>query len=66
LLLCSPASAELGTADEIDACYRGNFPGVSSAQTVSMSAKDRIGARFYRSLNHVLADRMARSTARMR
>jgi outer membrane lipoprotein-sorting protein len=44
LLLGSPASAELETADAIDACYRSNFPKVSSVQTVSMNSKDRIGA----------------------
>lgn len=66
LLLCSPGTAELGTAEEIDGCCRGNFPGASSVQTVSMNAKDRIGAQIQRNLNRVLADRMARSTERMR
>ena len=44
LPLCAPAGAELETAEEIDACYRANFPKVASTQTVSMSSKDRIGA----------------------
>ena len=44
LLVCPPAAAELETADAIDACYRANFPKASSTQTVSMNAKDRIGA----------------------
>lgn len=45
-LLSTPAvfAAELKTADEIDACYRANHPKDSSIQTISMHAKDRIGA----------------------
>ena len=39
-----PAAAELRTAEEIDACYRDNFPKQSSVQVVSMKAVDRIGA----------------------
>jgi outer membrane lipoprotein-sorting protein len=38
------AAAELQTAEEIDACYRDNFPKESSVQVVSMKAVDRIGA----------------------
>ena len=44
LLLGSSAAAELDSADAIDQCYRANFPKDSSVQTVSMNAKDRIGA----------------------
>jgi len=45
LLAAGPsAAAELETAEAIDACYRANFPRISSVQTVSMNAKDRIGA----------------------
>jgi len=44
LLATVAAAAELDSVEAIDACYRGNFPKVSSVQTVSMNAKDRIGA----------------------
>lgn len=43
-LLCGAVRAELQTADEIDACFRGNFPATSSVQTISMNSVDRIGA----------------------
>ena len=38
------AAAELQTAEQIGACHRGSFPDDSSVQTISMNAKDRIGA----------------------
>jgi len=44
LALASSATAELDSAEAIDACYKGNFPNESSVQTVSMNSKDRIGA----------------------
>lgn len=49
MLLClaaaaNGATAELETPEQIDACYRDNFPSDTSVQTVSMNAKDRIGA----------------------
>ena len=44
LLPYARASAELATAEEIDACYRANYPSSSSVQTISMNAEDRIGA----------------------
>jgi hypothetical protein len=47
LLLLAPgnaAGAGLETAAQIDACYQANFPQDTSVQTVSMSARDRIGA----------------------
>ncbi|MBW2267352.1 MAG: outer membrane lipoprotein-sorting protein [Deltaproteobacteria bacterium] len=37
-------AAELTTAEEIDACYESNFPDSTAVQTVTLSAKDRIGA----------------------
>jgi hypothetical protein len=44
LLSSPPAFAVPETAEEIDACYRANFPKDSSIQTISMNSKDRIGA----------------------
>jgi len=44
VFLVSPAQAELKTAEEIDACYQANFPETTAIQTISMNAKDRIGA----------------------
>jgi hypothetical protein len=44
LLLSHGAAAELQTAEEIQACNEGNFPTETSVQTISMNAKDRIGA----------------------
>ena len=43
LVLCA-AAAELQTAEQIGDCHRGSFPDDSSVQTISMNAKDRIGA----------------------
>lgn len=46
LLLVSgfSARAELETAEQIDACYRGNFPESTAVQTIALRATDRIGA----------------------
>jgi len=44
LLGAVAARAELQTAEQIDACFRANYPKDTSVQTVSMSSKDRIGA----------------------
>jgi hypothetical protein len=38
------AAADLETAEQIEACHRQSFPDDSSVQTISMNAKDRIGA----------------------
>ncbi len=38
------SAAELQTAEQIGACHRASFPDESSVQTISMNAKDRIGA----------------------
>lgn len=37
-------AAELTTAEEIDGCYRSNFPDSTAVQTVSLAATDRLGA----------------------
>ena len=43
-VVVAAGAAELQTAEQIEACHRGSFPGDSSVQTISMNAKDRIGA----------------------
>jgi outer membrane lipoprotein-sorting protein len=44
VLANASAGDELQTAEEIDACYRANYPENSSIQTISMNSVDRIGA----------------------
>ena len=40
----SATAAELQTVEQIGACHRDSFPDDSSVQTISMNARDRIGA----------------------
>jgi hypothetical protein len=44
LMPLAAGGAELESAEAIDGCYRDNFPRKASTQTISMNAKDRIGA----------------------
>lgn len=44
IALTGSAGAELETAEEIDACYRANFPDSTAVETISIQSKDRIGA----------------------
>ncbi|MBW1688660.1 MAG: outer membrane lipoprotein-sorting protein [Deltaproteobacteria bacterium] len=43
-VVVAAAAAELQTAEQIEACHHDSFPDDSSVQTISMNAKDRIGA----------------------
>jgi hypothetical protein len=38
------AGTELTTAEEINACHRSNFPDSTAVQTISLNARDRVGA----------------------
>ncbi len=44
LVHAAVAGAELETAEQIDACYRANFPESTAVQTIALHAEDRIGA----------------------
>jgi hypothetical protein len=43
-VVVAAAAADLETAEQIETCHRDSFPDDSSVQTISMNAKDRIGA----------------------